>query len=65
MAYPSLKGWLKTQPLPLASDSADKFRKLMISGKVGEELVNAYKYVESLPKQDGASRDYMWHQGAR
>ena len=52
---PSLKGWLKTTALPLPTDeAADKFQKLVISGKVGEELVHAYKYVESLPKLEPA-----------
>ena len=50
----SLKGWLKTTALPLPSDSADKFQKLVISGKVREELVNAHKYVETLPKMEPA-----------
>ena len=52
---PSLEGWLKTTALPLPTDeAAGKFQKLVISGKVGEELVHAYKHVESLPKLEPA-----------
>lgn len=50
----SLRGWLKTTALPLPTDSADKFKKLVISGKLGEELRKAYKYVEELPKMEPA-----------
>ena len=45
----SLKGWLKTSALALNTDSKDKYKKLIISGKLGEELVESYQYVKSLP----------------
>ena len=44
----SLKGWLKSSPLPLPIDSADKFKKLVISGNLGEELNKSYQYVTAL-----------------
>ena len=50
----SLKGWLKTTPLALPTDSADKFKQLVISGKLGEEMMAAYKYVGELPKMEPA-----------
>ena len=36
--------------LPLNHESADKYKKLVNSGKVGEELNKAYEYVDSLPE---------------
>ena len=45
----SLKGWLKFSALPLNTDSKDKYKQLIISGKLGEELVKAYQHVKSLP----------------
>ena len=50
----SLRGWLKTTALPLPIDSADKFKKLVISGKLGEELRKAYMYVEELSTMEPA-----------
>ena len=51
MASTSLK---ETTALPLPTDSADKLQKLVISGKLGEELSSAYKYVGSLAKMEPA-----------
>ena len=45
----SLKGWLKFSALPLNTDSKDKYKQLIISGKLGEELVKSYQHVKSLP----------------
>ena len=36
-------------PLPFNKDSTDKFKALVISGKLPEELSQAYEYVNSLP----------------
>ena len=47
MALPLCRAPLSA--LPLNPDSADKFNKLMISGKLVEELDEAYEYVDSLP----------------
>ena len=42
-------------PLPLPTASAwSKFKQLVISGKLGEELMAAYKYVGELPKMEPA-----------
>ena len=44
-------------PLPLPTASAwSKFKQLVISGKLGEELMAAYKYVGELPKMEPAGR---------
>jgi len=50
----SLKGWLKATVLPLPTDSADKFKKLVISGNLGEELNKSYQYVTALQKMQPA-----------
>ena len=53
----SLKGWLRTTSLPLPTVSAwSKFKQLVISGKLGEELMAAYKYVGELPKMMPAGK---------
>ena len=44
-----MKGWLKFSALPLNTDSKDKYKKLIISGKLGEEWVESYQHVKSLP----------------
>ena len=53
----SLKGWNRksalTPPLPF---EWSKFKQLVISGKLGEELKAAYKYVRELPKMEPAGR---------
>ena len=52
----SLKGWLKTTPLQLPTDSMKKFKQLVIASKLEEELMAAYKYVGELPKMEPAGR---------
>ena len=53
----SLKGWrrstTKTTPLP---QQWGKFRHLVFSGKLSEELMAAYNYVRELPKMVPAGR---------
>ena len=39
---------MNTGPLPLNEDSADKFKKLIVSGKLDEELQKSYQYARAL-----------------
>ena len=38
------------RPRPLNKDSADKYKELLISDRLGEELNQAYEHVKSLPE---------------
>ena len=40
---------MNTGPLPLNEDSADKYKKLIVSGKLDEELQKSYQYAKALP----------------
>ena len=40
---------MNTDPLPLNEDSTHKYNKLIISGKLDEELQKSYQYAKALP----------------
>ena len=50
----TLKGWLKTTALPLNTDLAAKYRKLVIANTVDLELGKAYQYVKGLSAMEPA-----------